>query len=362
MQANNSWGKGRVRLLALLASAALLATACGSDQKAAPVTAASTTSTASADTAAPTTGGEAADFTVGIALGAPKNDQAYFQSVYEGAKAGAEAAGVKFSVIDNLTDETAAGDAIRTLSETNKLVVADITLFASILPVAKQHPEVQYIVTSGFFTPADVPPNVHGYVTIYGWASYPMGVIAATMSKTGKLGYITGPTFPVERTALAGFKEGALSVNPKIEVVETVISSYSDVPGAKAAATAQIASGVDVLYGFIDAAFVGLQQAVDDAAKGTLLFSPVVDRCDRGKNIIGNNVSDIKSMTAKAVADFVAGTLPSPTKAYGLEDDAIQHFNLCTDFQKPELTALADKTVAAIKDGSLKLSAAVTGG
>lgn len=352
----------RGRVLAVLGAVALIAGACGGDDGGSSSDT-SPADTGSASTEAPdsTEGGSgSADFTVGIALGAPKNDQAYFQSVFEGASSGAEALGTTYSVVDNLTDETAAGDAIRNLSETNKLVVVDITLFGALIPVAEENPDVTYIVTSGFFAADEVPANVFGYVTVYGWPTYPMGQIAATLSKTGKLGYITGPTFPIERTALAGFTEGAKSINPDIEVVETVIDTYSDVPGAKQAAAAQISSGVDILYGFIDAGFVGLQQAADEATEDVLLFSPVVDRCDRGDNIVGNNVSDIKAMTASAVSDFANGTLPEPTKAYGLEDEAIQYFNLCPGFQDPELVDLAETTVAAIRDGSLVLPASVT--
>lgn len=341
---------------------ALVIAACGGDDSDSGSTTpdAPSTSGSAGTTGAPD--GTNSDFSVGIALGAPRNDQAYFQSVYEGATAGADELGVASSVIDNLTDETAATDAVRTLSEDNDLVIVDITIVGAMLPVAEANPDTQYVVTSGYFAPGEAPDNVHGYVTVYGWATYPMGQIAATISKTGKLGYITGPTFPIERTALAGFTEGAKSINPDIEVVETVINSYSDVPGAKQAAEAQIASGVDVLYGFIDAGFVGLQQAADDSNKDVVLFSPVVDRCDRGDNIVGNNVSDIKTMTAQIVTDFATGNLPTPTQAYGLEDERIQHFNLCPGFQDPDLVALADKTVTAIRDGSLVLPASVTAG
>ena len=348
-QINRSYEGFRWRFVALATAVAFIASSCGSSGGSATTDAVATTDTVAA-----------ADFSLGVALGAPRNDQAYFQSVFEGAEQGASDHGAKLSVVDNLTDETAAGDAIRTLSEENKLVVADITLYASVIPAAEQHPNTTYLVSSGFFAPGSVPSNVYGYVTVYGWATYPMGQIAAKLSKTGKLGYITGPTFPIERTALAGFTAGAKSINPNIEVVETVISSYSDVPGAKQAAAAQISSGVDVLYGFIDAAFVGLQQAADEAGKGTLLFSPVVDRCDRGENIIGNNVSDIKAMMARAVADYASGKLPPTTKAYGLEDEKIQYFNLCPNFQKADLVDLSTKTVAAIRDGSLQLPADVT--
>lgn len=350
-------------LIALLAILALVAASCGEDEEtsappppapAEPPPPAPEPPAPAPEPPPPPPAEEGISF--GLALGGPRNDQAYFQSVYEGVVA----YGGDPSIVDNLGDETAAGDAIRNLTEQHDLVVADITVFGSLLPIAEENPDTTYIITSGFFAQGDVPDNVYGYVTVYGWATYPMGVIAGTLSKSGKIGYITGPTFPIERTALAGYTQGAQSVNPDIEVVETVVSSYSDVPGTQQAATAQIASGVDVLYGFVDAGFVGLQQAADEAAGEVLLFSPVVDRCDRGDNIVGNNVSDIPAMVTAAIGDFANGTLPPRTAAYGLEDESIQFFNLCSGYQDAELVSLAEDTVAAIKDGSLQLPSEVT--
>ena len=56
------------------------------------------------------------------------------------------------------------------------------------------------------------------------------------------------------------------------------------------------------------------------------------------------------------------GRCPHAPKAYGLEDESIQFFNVCAGFQDGELDTLAADTVAAIKDGSLQLSPEVTAG
>ena len=285
----------RTPLIALLAILALIAAACGDD----------------AETSAPAEPPADEGVSFGLALGGPRNDQAYFQSVYEGVVA----YGGNPSIVDNLAgDETAAGDAIRNLTEEHDLVVVDITIFGSVVPVAEENPTPHTSSRQDSSQRVTCPTTSTAMSRSYGWATYPMGVLAGTLSKTGKIGYITGPTFPIERTALAGLTQGAQSVNPDIEVVETVVSSYSDVPGTQQAAAAQIASGVDILYGFVDAGFVGLQQATDEAATEVLLFSPVVDRCDRGDNIVGNNVSDIAAMVTAAIGDFANGTLPPRTQ------------------------------------------------
>jgi basic membrane lipoprotein Med (substrate-binding protein (PBP1-ABC) superfamily) len=340
----------------VLICVAVIATACGSDS----TSKGSTSSSAGSGSTAAKNG---KDFTIGNAIGGPRNDQAYFQSVYEGAQTAAKTYGVKLSVADSLeADQAAAADAIRNLATGNKLVVADITIASSVLPVAAQMNDTTFIVPSGFYKPGEASANVYGYVTIYGYPTYPMGQIAAKLTKSKKLGYVTGPVFPIERTALEGFKRGAQSIDPTIQVIETVIGGYSDVPGAKQAASAQIASGADVLYGFVDAGFVGIQQAAQESGKDIKLFSPVVDRCDRGDNIVGNNRSDISRMVELAVKDYVDGTLPTPTKAYNLDVPEVQRFELCPKWKKPELVQQADDTVAKIKSGELKLPKEVTAG
>ena len=263
------------------------------------------------------------------------------------------------SIVDNLGDETAAGDAIRNLTEQHDLVVADITVFGALLPIAEENPTPPTSSRRDSSHRATCPTRLrlrHGLRL----GHLPDGRHRRNTLEVRQDRLHHRPDVPDRAHRLAGYTQGAQSVNPDIEVVETVVSSYSDVPGTQQAATAQIASGVDVLYGFVDAGFVGLQQAADEAAGEVLLFSPVVDRCDRGDNIVGNNVSDIPAMTTAAIGDFANGTLPPRTQAYGLEDESIQFFNLCSGYQDADLVALATDTVAAIKDGSLQLPSEVT--
>src|ERR1700736_5304994 len=97
----------------------IAATACSSG---------STSNGSSGTTASSAAGGSTPTgktFTMGNAIGGPRNDQAYFQSVYEGARTAAKTYGVKLSVADSLEgDQAAAADAIRNLATGNKLVIA----------------------------------------------------------------------------------------------------------------------------------------------------------------------------------------------------------------------------------------------
>jgi len=264
------------------------------------------------------------------------------------------------TVVDNLTEQSAP-DAVRNLVKNNKVVVQDVTIFTPVLPITKQNPDTTFIITSGFFKPGEVPANVHGYVDIYGYGSYPLGQIAATLTKNKKVGYISGPAFPVERTAYQGFKEGTLSQNPRIPVAETQVASFSDAPSAKQAAAAQIASGDDALFAFVDAGWEGVLQAAQESGKDVKMFGFVVNRCNRGNNIVANLILDYSNVVPLAIKDYMNKNLPVPTKAYGLEIPAVQRVVLCPKYRTPTLTKMLNTYLAGLKSGALKLPPAVTG-
>jgi len=356
----------RLHGTALLAGLVLIAASCGSDDDDANNTAPSVT-TQSTASGAPTgtDGAPESGLSVGNAIGGPRNDQAYFQSEYEGTSEGARRNGLEYAFIDNLLgDEAAATDAIRNLAAEHPLVVADITLVGPALAIAEQSPDTAFIVPSGYFKPGEVPDNVHGYAIVYGPAIYPIGLAAGTLTSTKKIGWLTGLSFPIERTGLAAFTAAAQSIDPSIEVVETVISSTSDIAAAKAAAAAMIDSDVDVIYGFLDAGFEGLVQAVEESGKDVKITafdtSGSGSRCDSSDQVVAVNNVSVEAMLSGAVDDFVNGDLAGPTRAFGIDDTKVQNFELCGNWQSPELVELTDAAVQGITAGTLELPANVT--
>ena len=92
-------------------------------------------------------------------------------------------------------------------------------------------------------------PNLVTYGVQAEGASYMAGVLAALMSKTKKIGYMSG--FPVPNTISAHnlYKRGARAVVPNIQVPRVFVDSWSDANKTKEAAIAMIDQGVDVIWG-----------------------------------------------------------------------------------------------------------------
>ncbi|HEY4328643.1 MAG TPA: BMP family protein [Phycisphaerae bacterium] len=97
-----------------------------------------------------------------------------------------------------------------------------------------------------------------------GPASYQLGVIAAKVSKTGKIGFIGGQPFPTVTAMQRGFDAGARSVNPAIVVTAVYTDNWDNPAIAKQKAEGLIAAGVDVIMQNVDAASSGVFEAVKE--------------------------------------------------------------------------------------------------
>ncbi|WP_151772004.1 BMP family lipoprotein [Streptomyces abyssomicinicus] len=112
--------------------------------------------------------------------------------------------------------------------------------------------------------------NVASMVFSEEQASYLAGVAAAKASKTGTVGFIGGVDIPLIHKFGAGFEQGAKSVDPKIKVIDKILTStpqeggFSSPDKGREAANGQIEAGADVLY---HAAGLSGQGVISEAAK-----------------------------------------------------------------------------------------------
>ena len=120
-----------------------------------------------------------------------------------------------------------------------------------------------FITTSG----NTVEKNVASVVFELEEATYLLGIIAASMSKTGKIGAIGGMNIPPINSTFHAFIQGAKSVNSKIQISKSYVGNWEDVGKAKELALSQIAEGVDLIFHNADAAGVGVFEAVSNSRK-----------------------------------------------------------------------------------------------
>jgi basic membrane protein A and related proteins len=117
--------------------------------------------------------------------------------------------------------------------------------------VAAKYPDIKFEHATGYRLP-DTPPNVVFYNARFYEGRYPMGQIAAKMSKTGIAGYIVSFPIPEVVMGINSFMLGAQSVNPDFKVKIIWVNSWYD-PGKEAdAAKVLFGQGADIMVQHTD--------------------------------------------------------------------------------------------------------------
>lgn len=185
-------------------------------------------------------------------------DGGWNQLAKEGIDKLAAKGGVKVTVLQKVAQDK-AGDEMRSFAADGyDLVIAHGYEYLNPATEVAQAGGATKFAVSG----ADVARP--GIVTIdfdVSHASYQVGIVAARLSKSGKLGFIGGAPFPSVKACYRGFVAGAKSVRPDVTVAETY-TSWDQPQQSKAQAEALMQEGVDAIYANVDAASRGVFEAI----------------------------------------------------------------------------------------------------
>jgi simple sugar transport system substrate-binding protein/basic membrane protein A len=148
---------------------------------------------------------------------------------------------------------------------------------------------------------------------------YLIGVLAARMSKTGKIASVNGlEGLPNVVAQVGGYRKGAKSVRPDIQVKVIYIQDMEDATGAKEAALSEISWGADYISGKLNAAQLGILQAARE--KNVYANGRSTDHTNVAPdNVLTNIVEKWAEMYATAAEQSKAGTIGGTFTLYGLD-------------------------------------------
>lgn len=281
-----------------------------------------------------------------------RGDKSFNDSAYRGLQKAEKDLGVQEKTIDSKSEKD-YGPNLDAMAEAGCDLVFAVgySQADALKQVAPKYPNVKFAIID---TDTVVAPNVRSIVFDEEQGSFLAGYLAALMDKTGKIGFVGGMTGDLIHKFEAGYRAGALTVNPNIQVTAKYTESWDDSALGKAAAATLFGDGADVVYhaagrcgrGVIDAAqeagkyAIGVDSDQDDIAPGTVLTS-MIKHVD---NAVYQTIEDVKD------GKFEAGTKRYDLKSngVGLSDfkftkDKIGQANI------DKVNAVADQ----IKDGKI---------
>ena len=197
-----------------------------------------------------------------------KFDKSFNEAAYNGMEKWKKETGKKYSQFE-ITNESQREQAIRRMAEKGSSPIIGIGFgqASSIEKVAKEFPKLKFAIIDMV---VDLP-NVQSVVFKEQEGSFLVGAMAALASKTGKVGFVGGMDIPLIRKFECGYKQGALYINPKAEMIGnmtgTTGAAWNDPARGGELAKAQFSQGVDVVFAAAGGTGIGVYQAAKDSGK-----------------------------------------------------------------------------------------------
>jgi basic membrane lipoprotein Med (substrate-binding protein (PBP1-ABC) superfamily) len=156
-------------------------------------------------------------------------------------------------------------------------------------------------------------------------ATYLAGMVAGSLTKTNKLGYVGGIELPPVKLAYNAWAAGARAVNPAVESRETYLNTFDDAVAGHEAALAMIRLGVDMLHHNADQAGLGVFQAAKESP-AVYVFGSNADQAGLAPDrVIGSAVIDLPRAFLLIAREVREGRFTPRVESFGLESGVIRY-------------------------------------
>jgi basic membrane protein A len=229
--------------------------------------------------------------------------------------------------------------------------------------VAPQYPDQKYV----FFDDELKQPNVLSVKYAQNEGSYLAGVLAAIAatdtkdfplsSGEPKIAVVAGMDLPVIQDFILGFKQGAATVDPKVEVQVIFIGNFNDAQKAYDLTKTAIDNGANVVFNVAGPAGLGILKGAADSKK----YAIGVDSDQNGlhpDNVIASMIKQIGNSIYDSIKQIQGGKAEFGTlRIYGLANDGVGL--IYNDKLVPaDVKAKVDAAKAKVVSGELKVDTA----
>lgn len=201
---------------------------------------------------------------------------------------------------------------------TDVVIVAYTQFTDAIKAVAPQYPDTQWVhLYADPYEPGLDNVQSIGYDT--NGPAYLAGVLAATASKTGQVGFIGGTAIPQVNADFHAFEAGVEATDPSVTITGAVVGSWTDTVKGQQVGQRMFSSGVDYVLAYGGGSSLGVVKAAQQSGGAMVIYDGQVR----------DTVADVVPATAtqqygttiyNEVSAIVDGTWEPGHKTAGLAD------------------------------------------
>ena len=260
-------------------------------------------------------------------------DKSFFDSANEGMNMIKENYGAETKVVEMGTDTTKFSATLDDVCNEgwDIIITGGVNIAEPLQEAAEEYPDQNFILydeTVDFSDGANSNIYCITYKSYEG--AYLAGVLAASTTETGVLGFAGGFDIPLINDWLVGYIAGAQSVNPDIKVSAGYMSSFTDAAKGQEIGLALYNGGADVVLQAAGGAGLGVLDAAKETGKhaiGTDSDQSELFSSDEAKAnaIYASIMKRVDISLEKAIGKYLDGDLKFGTnEIYGIAEGCIE--------------------------------------
>lgn len=262
---------------------------------------------------------------ISVLLPGYAKDNGFMEAGYRGYKGIADnvTANVKCMYdVSATSEQNALTEALRELAQEGpQLIIAHGgQCNAPVNIVSKEFPQIKFVVIQGNVK----SDNVSSYKVDQEQSAFLAGALAGYMTKTDKVGHISGAWPNPGLQARAAFYDGLMHANKDAEFYTHFTGNLDDNAINAKAAEAEIAAGCDVIYTMLNGGRFGVNDVIEATDGKVKEIGNVIDWTKESPIFIGSAVADSSVAIVHAAEDYKNDQFKANSiTVIGLEDDAV---------------------------------------
>ena len=286
-----------------------------------------------------------------------KFDKSFNEGVWNGAKRFTADTGIEFRDFEVQTDSQRV-QALRTFARRgyDPILAVGFQYASALERIAAEFPETRFAIID-----SEVHrPNVQSIVFREHEGAFVVGVLAAMASRTGKLGFVGGMDVPLIRRFACGYVLGAQHASPGVEIFQNMVgttgAAWNDPVKGAELARSQFDRGADVIFHAAGTTGLGVLQAAADADMLGIGVDSNQNHLHPG-SVLTSMLKRVDVVAYEVFDSARQGTWTAGVRELGLKEGgvgwALDEFN--EGLVSPEMKAAADRAVADIKRGNIRV-------
>lgn len=268
-----------------------------------------------------------------------KNDRSFNAAAWEGVKRAQQDLDICLYDVEP-GNPTSIEPAMRAFAEKNFDLVIGVGFAQGPImqKVALDYPQIKFAIVDGVIVDKDGKPvpNVADLVFREHEGSYLVGMIAASKSKTGVLGFLGGMDIPLIHKFETGYAEGAKSVNPNAKIIDNYVGvtdgAWNNPGKGKELSLAQIQKGADVIFTAAGNSGLGAFDAVEQYGRDANgQANKFVIGVDSNQNmvkpgfVLTSMVKRVDNAVYDVVKEVLEGKFEGGFHAFGLDKNGVAY-------------------------------------